>query len=107
MELAHRVMDVCSVTFDHLMKRIMQQRHRYFPKDPQNPISVSTENVITSNTRRNPKAIMAKNVAFATTTQHNCEYLLNENVRLRRELITVKKQVKHLVMKNLLVFVAT
>jgi hypothetical protein len=38
---ADRVMDVCSVTFDQLKKRIMQQRHRYFPNDPQNPVSVA------------------------------------------------------------------
>lgn len=98
--LAHRVRDVCSVTFDELKKRILQQRHRYFPNDLWNPSSVATEKLITSNTRKNPSAVMAANVAFTTMTYENSEYLLNENVKLRRELATVKKQVEHLAAEN-------
>lgn len=62
------VMVVYSVTFDQLKKRIMQERHKYFPKDPQNPVLISTEKAITSNTRRNPRAIMEKNISFTTMT---------------------------------------
>ena len=69
----------------------MQQWHRYFPNDPQNPVSISTEKVITSNTRRNAISIMVSNVAFATTSQDNFEYLLNYNARLRRELVLMKQ----------------
>jgi len=34
---------------------------------------------------------MAENVAFYTATQDKSEYLLNENVRLKRELVAVKQ----------------
>lgn len=30
-----KVMDVCSIMFDKIKKRIVKQRHRYFPKDLQ------------------------------------------------------------------------
>ena len=52
---------------------------------------MSTERVITAKTRRNLRAVMEINVAFATTTQDNSEYLLNENDRMRRELVAMKK----------------
>lgn len=44
--------------------------------------------------------IMAANVAFSTTMQDNFEYILNENVRLRKELVVVKQHVEHLVAVN-------
>lgn len=66
--ITNRVMDVCNVTFDHLKKRIVKERHRYYPYDPQNPVSVVTDKVIMSNTRRNMREVMATNVAFATST---------------------------------------
>jgi len=86
--------------FDQLDKRIVYQRHRYFPNDPQNLVSVSTEKVITSNTRRNPTEIMAENVAFATKMRDNSEYPLNENARLRKEHVPMKQQGEHLATEN-------
>lgn len=93
-------MDVCNVMFEQLKKMIMQQRHKYFPYDPQNLVSVVTGKVITSNTRRNMRAVMSTNVAFATMSQDNSECLLNKSARLIRELVAMKKQVKHLAVEN-------
>lgn len=61
-----RIMDVSSFTFDHLKKMIVQERQRYFPRDHVNLVFISTRKVIASNTRRNPQAVMATNMAFAT-----------------------------------------
>lgn len=76
-------MDVCSVTFDHLMKRIVQQMHRYFLNDPKNPVSITTENVIIANTKRNPMEVMVENVSFTTAAWDNSKYLLNENAKMK------------------------
>jgi len=70
--------------FDHLKKRIVPDRHKYFPNDPQNLVLVAIEKVITTNTKRNPRAVMARNVSFSITTQDNYQYLLNENYWLRK-----------------------
>lgn len=43
---------------------------------------------------------MVENVAFATTVQDNFEYLLNDNARLRRQLIAVKQHARHIAAKN-------
>jgi len=43
---------------------------------------------------------MEPNVSFATTTQDNSEYLLNENARLVKELVAVKQQAEPLATKN-------
>jgi len=48
-----RVMNVFSVTFNQLKKRIVQQRYK---------------KVIYGNTKRNPREFMEENVAFATST---------------------------------------
>ena len=56
---AEGVMDVCSVMFDYIKKRIAKRRHIYFQNDPQNPVSVSTEKVITGNTRNYPRKFMS------------------------------------------------
>jgi len=60
------VMDVCNVTFDQLKQRVVQQRNRYFLKDPQNPVSFSREKVINGNSKRNLRAFIVVNVAFTT-----------------------------------------
>jgi len=86
-----KVIDVCSVTFDLLKKRIMKQRHKYFPNDSKNPISVVIKKMITSKTRINFRVIMTMNVAFTTSTQDNSKYFINENARLRRELVGTKQ----------------
>ena len=72
-------MDVCKVMFNQLKKRIVQHRYRYFLNDHRIPVSVFMKKVITSNTRRNLRAIMAENVVFSTTTQDNSEYMSTDN----------------------------
>lgn len=69
----NKVMDVCSVTFNQLKE-----------KDPQNLVSVSTEKVVTANTRRDLREAIMTNVAFTTLTHDNFEYLLTVNARLKK-----------------------
>lgn len=78
----------------------MQQSHRYFSNDPQNPVSVETKNVITSKTRRNLMAMMVVKVAFTTMAHDISDYFINENSRMRKELVAMKQQVQHIVVDN-------
>lgn len=43
---------------------------------------------------------MVANVAFTIAAQDNSKYLVNENVRLKRELVVKKKQVEHIATEN-------
>lgn len=95
-----RVMDISNFTFDQLKKSTLQERQRYFPNNPVHPISINTKKVRTSNTKRNPQAVIAANVAFPTSTQDNTKYVMSRNEQLQKDLTIIKQQVDHLVAEN-------
>lgn len=71
-------MDICSLTFDELQRKIVQARKKHFSNDLTHPTFINTEKVNVVETRKNPESIATTNLAFARDSKANTKYLMAE-----------------------------
>lgn len=89
------VMDIFSVTFDELQKKILQERNKKFPGDLTHHDFIK-EKVIIMDTKKNHEVIVATNIAFVGASKPNIEYLMVENRQMENNLEVTRKQIEQL-----------
>lgn len=89
------IMDIGSLTYAELQKKIFQARKNHFPNDLTHPIFIKKK-VIKMGTKNNPKAIFGTKFTFVGDSKSNTKYLIVQNRKMEKNLEASRKQIEQL-----------
>jgi len=95
-----KMMDISNFKFNHIKHNITQEWRKYFPNEPNHPISINTKKDIVAYTRTNLKLIASIGNSLAIIIERNIDYLILEVDKLKIKLTNVRQQNELLLIEN-------
>jgi len=79
-------LDLTTLTFDEAILKIVQERKKYYSRNPTEPLSVTTDKEIVPNITVNPKMIALVKTTFITAMEHNVPRMRKQITNLHNRL---------------------